>query len=91
MNAVEENATEMERLTDIKADSTVMKRIYKYLSPSGRPLNYYDTTIFKIMAARDCVPTYDHVFDRHAAKLMFSQSARLVGAAMKGSHTMIEK
>ncbi|KAH0421179.1 hypothetical protein CcaCcLH18_13597 [Colletotrichum camelliae] len=91
MNAVDEHATEMERLTDMKADGTVMKRIYKYLSPSGRPLNYYDTTIFKIMAAGDCVPTYDHVFDRHAAKLMFSRSARLVGAAMKGSHTVIEK
>ncbi|KAJ0336226.1 hypothetical protein KNSL1_013354 [Colletotrichum chrysophilum] len=91
MNAVDENATEMERLTDMKADGMVMKRIHKYLSPSGRPLNYYDTTIFKIMAARDCVPTYDHVFDRHAAKLMFCQSAQLVGAAMKGSHTVIEK
>ncbi|KAH9225123.1 hypothetical protein K456DRAFT_1776129 [Colletotrichum gloeosporioides 23] len=91
MNAVDENATEMERLTDMKADGLVMKRIYKYLSPSGRPLNYYDTTIFKVMAAQDCVPTYDQVFDRHAAKLMFSQIARLVGAAMKGSHTVIEK
>ncbi|KAI8274115.1 hypothetical protein K4K60_010030 [Colletotrichum sp. SAR11_57] len=91
MNAVDENATEMERLTDMKADGMVMKRIHKYLSLSGRPLNYYDTTIFKIMAARDCVPTYDHVFDWHAAKLMVSQSARLVGAAMKGSRTVIEK
>ncbi|KAK1622699.1 hypothetical protein BDP81DRAFT_411093 [Colletotrichum phormii] len=75
----------------MKADGTVTKRIYEYLSLSRRPLTHYDTTIFKIMAARDCILTYDHVFDRYAAKLMFSQSAQLVRAMIKENHTVIEK
>ncbi|KAK1624557.1 hypothetical protein BDP81DRAFT_437802 [Colletotrichum phormii] len=75
MNTVDENITETEKLAEIKADGTVTKRIYEYLSLSRRPLTYYDTTIFKIMAARDYILTYNH----------------LVGAMIKENHTVIEK
>ncbi|KAK1490750.1 hypothetical protein CCUS01_14345 [Colletotrichum cuscutae] len=58
MNAVDENATEIERLTDMKADGLVMKRIYN---------------VVELFAVLVC------------------GIARLVGAAMKGSYTVIEK
>lgn len=66
MNAVAENVTEAEKLAEMKSDNTVTKRVYEYLSVNGNPRTRYDTTIIiKILAARDCVATYDHIFDRY--------------------------
>ncbi|KAH0425491.1 hypothetical protein CcaCcLH18_10950 [Colletotrichum camelliae] len=91
MNAVAEKVTEAEKLAGMKADGAVTKRVCKYLSLNEYPLTRHNTTIFKFVAAQDCVATYDHIFDRYAAELMFSESARLFGATMKEDNTVIEK
>jgi hypothetical protein len=64
MNAVDENITDQDRLSDMTRNSPTTKRLLKYLRPKGVPTNSYDPEIIKMSYARDNVATYDHIFDR---------------------------
>jgi hypothetical protein len=64
MNAVDEGITYEERIADMLPHSPTTKRLLKYLPRKGMPTSKYDPELIKFNFARDCVATYDHVFDR---------------------------
>jgi hypothetical protein len=64
MNVVDENVTNEDKISDITTHSPTTKRLHKYLPPKRKPVGTYDPEIVKILASRESVATYDHVFDR---------------------------
>jgi hypothetical protein len=64
MNAVDENITDQDQISDMTPHSPTTKRLLKYLPPKGMPTNPFDPELIKISFARDNVATYDHIFDR---------------------------
>lgn len=64
MNAVDENITDAERESIMRAEGPTMKRILGYLTVSPRQMTPNDPVIIKILAAWDSVSTHDSVFDR---------------------------
>lgn len=63
MNAVDENMTIQEERANVNHSPTTT-RLMRYLPPSGLPSGPYDPVIIKFCCARDCVATYDRIFDR---------------------------
>lgn len=64
MNAVTENTTPADQLTDMGPNSPATKRLLKYLPPKGRPSGKNDPDIIKFNFARDIVAEHDRIFDR---------------------------
>ncbi|GIJ91024.1 hypothetical protein Asppvi_009989 [Aspergillus pseudoviridinutans] len=91
MNAVDETLTDEDRIQDLKPHSPTTKRVFKYLPPQGKPTSLYDPELIKFNLGRDLVRTYDHIFERYSKKLKFREAADLLGAAMKETHTIIDK
>ncbi|GIK06628.1 hypothetical protein Aspvir_002278 [Aspergillus viridinutans] len=61
------------------------------LPPKGMPTSHNDPELIKFNLGRDLVRTYGHIFDRYSKKFMFRDAADLLGAAMKDTHTIIDK
>ncbi|GFG26617.1 monoterpene epsilon-lactone hydrolase [Aspergillus udagawae] len=91
MNAVDETLTDEDRIQDLTAHSPTTKRLFKYLPPKGRPTSPYDPELIKFNLGRDLVKPYDHIFDRYSKNLKFREAADFFGAAMKETHTIIDK
>ncbi|RLL98932.1 hypothetical protein CFD26_107683 [Aspergillus turcosus] len=91
MNAVDETLTDEDKIQGMTAHSPITKRLLKYLPPQGRPTSPYAPELIKLNLGRDLVRTYDHIFDRYSRTFKFSETAELLGAAMKETHTIIDK
>ncbi|KFY06659.1 hypothetical protein V492_07863 [Pseudogymnoascus sp. VKM F-4246] len=93
MNAVEEKMTSADQVASMTPHSPETKRVIKYLPPTnnGMSMGRYSTYIIKVLAARDLVATYDHIFKRYENDLKFSEMAQYLGGAVKENHTIIEK
>ncbi|WQF89858.1 hypothetical protein CDEST_14872 [Colletotrichum destructivum] len=91
MNAVEENLTDLERFSGMIPGGATWMRTLRYLSLTNRQLEPKDPVIFKILAAQDCLANHGVVFSRFPLMFKLSEAPRIVGAAMKDEHTVIEK
>ncbi|KFY35595.1 hypothetical protein V494_05774 [Pseudogymnoascus sp. VKM F-4513 (FW-928)] len=93
MNAIEEKTTSADQVASMTPHSPETKRVIKYLPPTnnGISMGSYSTYIIKVLAARDIVATYDHIFKRYENDLKFSEMAQYLGGAVKENHTIIEK
>ncbi|GFF81194.1 hypothetical protein IFM60648_05945 [Aspergillus lentulus] len=91
MNAVEETLTDQDRMLDLTTHSPTTKRLLKYLPLKRRPTSAYDPELVKFNLGRELVRTYDDIFNRYSEKFKFREFADLLGAAMKETHTIIDK
>ncbi|KAK4039008.1 hypothetical protein C8A01DRAFT_47462 [Parachaetomium inaequale] len=92
MNAVEEYTTTADRIADIMPHSETMKRLFKYLPPDIRVASdESDTWPIKFNSTRDIVADHQPIFDRFVKELKLAEAAQSIGAAMKETHTVIEK
>ncbi|KAL4749304.1 hypothetical protein BDW72DRAFT_214109 [Aspergillus terricola var. indicus] len=87
MNAVEEAMTDEDR----KEMTSRSESLLQYLPPKRRPISSYDPELVKVIMALDLVMDYNLVFDRYTDKLEFQKAAEVVNAAMKDTHTIIDK
>ncbi|OBT80489.1 hypothetical protein VF21_00845 [Pseudogymnoascus sp. 05NY08] len=93
MNAVDESMTNKDQMACITPHSPEAKRLLRYLPPidMGMMMNPGGPDIIRYLCAQDIVATYDHIFNRNANDMKFSEAAQYMGATVKEKPTVIEK
>ncbi|KFZ20600.1 hypothetical protein V501_00028 [Pseudogymnoascus sp. VKM F-4519 (FW-2642)] len=93
MNAVDESMTNKDQMALITKHSPEAKRLLRYLPPidMGMLMNPGSPDIIRYLCAQDIVATYDHIFNRYANDMKFSETAQYIGAAVQEKHAVIEK
>ncbi|KAL4973168.1 hypothetical protein BDW66DRAFT_168860 [Aspergillus desertorum] len=91
MNAVEEAMTAEERMREVPLHSASSRKLMQYLQPKPQSVSKHDPELVKFDMARDLVMDYDFVFDRYSNRLKFQEAAIPFDAAIKDTHTIINK
>lgn len=64
MNVVDENITDMDKISGLTPDTEATRRLRQYVPLKGHVSGTYDPQLVRMICAREVIGDYDHIFDR---------------------------